>query len=260
IQGAQKVMSENNQYLTVHFTQYNENNEPEVIDQLIEKGTNGIIVYAWQSNSNVEYYTKLQKSGFPIVFIDKSINSLTSNLVLSDNYEGCYQGVEHLIKKGHKKIMFLSFSFCWGSSLEDRFKGYRQCLQDYGIEFDEEIAIVDVADELCVNEVLNNTLAKRKDVTACMCASDWMAYKLYGWCHDNKLKIPRDISICGFDNNSYSATLYPGLTTIAQDFEAIGTEAANLVLELNESTVKRKKIVVIPTTLVSRDSVNEITE
>ena len=68
------------------------------------------------------------------------------------------------------------------------------------------------------------------------------------------LRVPEDISIIGFDDISMSKYTDPALTTIRQDTDRIGRQAAVLLLDEIDSNTKKYRAKVIPVSLVKRDS------
>ena len=258
IKNAQDVMSANDQYLTVHFTDFKAQDEPQIIDKLVADGVSGIIVYALFSDVNQAYYARLLRSDLPVVFVDKSIYGLTANLVLADNHNGAYQAAEHLIQKGHRHIAFISYSSNWGSSLTERLRGFVQCLKDHDLPLVPGRMAVNIPDGSLVADNLDKLIRKHPETTAIQCATDHIARLAYEWANNRGLRIPQDISIIGFDNDIYTASMNPPMSTIAQDFSLIGTQAAELVLDISKTQSKLKRIIYTPTELVERDSVLDL--
>lgn len=258
IKSAQDVMSENGQYLTVHITDYKSDDERSIINKLIEDGVSGIIVYAMFSDVNQGYYASVARSHLPLVFIDKSVNGLTANLVLSDNQDGAYQATEYLIKNGHRQIAYISYSFTWGTSLKERVQGFKQCMTDHHIPVIEDAIAVDMYDKNAVSSRLDAIMEKHPDITAIQCGNDHIAKYAYRWAHSRGKRIPEDISIVGFDNDSFTSSMNPPMTTISQDFSLIGKEAAQLILDVSRNGSKLKQIIYTPVKLVERNSVMDI--
>ena len=67
--------------------------------------------------------------------------------------------------------------------------------------------------------------------TAIACASDLLAQQVYEALEQLGLRAGRDVSVVGFADLPESQWLAPKLTTIRQDFEQIGRNAARLILE-----------------------------
>ena len=72
--------------------------------------------------------------------------------------------------------------------------------------------------------------------------------------------MPEDISIIGFDNISMAKYTDPALTTIRQDTDRIGRQAAVLLLDEIDGKSKNYRAKVIPVSLVKRDSCQPYTQ
>jgi len=77
-------------------------------------------------------------------------------------------------------------------------------------------------------DALADSILKR-DVTALFCCNDKLAIEMIEKLTDRRVRIPQDVSIMGFDDWDHSSNLSIGLSTVRQDFEEIGRNAANLL-------------------------------
>jgi DNA-binding LacI/PurR family transcriptional regulator len=94
--------------------------------------------------------------------------------------------------------------------------------------------------------------------TALICANDLMAIGAMVYCREQSLEIPRDISICGFDDIPLASLVQPGLTSVDQRGDQLGRSACRLLLRLiappnpdDQAPIETDH----PTTLVVRGSV-----
>ena len=88
--------------------------------------------------------------------------------------------------------------------------------------------------------------------------SDLMAYGAFNAALDQGLRIPDDISIHGFDNLEYSAYTHPALSTVSLPLRKMGQKSAEIMLDILQKNPPEEHGLLIPCTLVSRDSVREI--
>ena len=72
------------------------------------------------------------------------------------------------------------------------------------------------------------------------------------------LSVPGDISVIGFDDSDVFHYHRPALTTLQQDFESIGFEAARLLVKLMRWAVSGCKKIYLPAKLIVRDSTKGI--
>jgi DNA-binding LacI/PurR family transcriptional regulator len=98
-------------------------------------------------------------------------------------------------------------------------------------------------------------LAADPSVTAVFAANDHIALGLLWALHEAGRRVPEDVSVIGFDDIPESAFFTPPLTTVRQDFTALGRRAVNLVLEQIAGALSVTPApIVIPTELVVRRS------
>ncbi|MET0734658.1 MAG: LacI family DNA-binding transcriptional regulator [Microbacterium sp.] len=90
------------------------------------------------------------------------------------------------------------------------------------------------------------------DVTAVFCANDQMALGVMRALSDAGRRIPDDVAVVGFDDVSDAADYRPPLTTVRQDFDALGERAVGALIEAIAGAAPR--VDVVPTSLVVRDS------
>ena len=74
------------------------------------------------------------------------------------------------------------------------------------------------------------------------------------------LRIPEDVSIVGFDDSPESAYYMPPLTTVRQDYEALGAESIHFLVEIiNNHETSTHQRVLMPQ-LIARQSTKAIDE
>ena len=163
-----------------------------------------------------------------------STNSLFDGIctVISDNEKGGYVAAEELIKKGHRKIAFISAPRNGISSAPiERWKGFKKALDDYKIPFDDELFVESrLWDKKGAYEAFESLYKRRKDFTAVFCVTDLLAFGVYEYAEKNGLRIPDDISVIGFDDDAADALMSPHLTTFRQDALRIADIASEMML------------------------------
>ncbi|WP_129339753.1 LacI family DNA-binding transcriptional regulator [Cellulomonas endophytica] len=102
---------------------------------------------------------------------------------------------------------------------------------------------------------LGQRLAADPDVTAISCANDEMATGVLRALHEAGRRVPEDVSVTGFDDIPLAAHLHPPLTTVLQDFTAIGHALVEMLLrQVRSGTLLSDERVVVAAPLVVRNS------
>ena len=228
----------------------------EIMRHVSTWNVDGLILFGMINDDGIRVSEKYKK---PIVCIDTySLEGLKhfTNVGLDDE-QGSYDIVNYLISQGHRRIAFLSDNQS-GVDFE-RLKGYKSALKDAGIAYRETnfLKIRPRTEE--IQESLEEICERSKEFTAIVCVSDLYAVTLMSALSDKGIKVPRDISIVGFDDNMLGQLYRPALTTVHQDVKAKGTTAADTLLKQlrGEKTPNQIKL---PTSLIIRDSVSNITK
>jgi LacI family transcriptional regulator len=141
----------------------------------------------------------------------------------------------HLHKLGHRRIGFFALNgeIAWAKA---RYGGYAQILCELGLPMDPSM-VVQVPAKLLEDrtaewhdEIDHAASLVKKGVTALMCASQWTASVLHRGLAARGLKIPKDVSITGFDDEDRVGLEDLKLTSTRVAGEAMGAEALRRVL------------------------------
>lgn len=187
--------------------------------------------------------------GVPVVAVaaGQRRGHLTTSI---DQYRGARAAVRHLIELGHKNIAHLSGPPSAPDAIE-RLRGWR----------DELGAAQLVAREpghgdwsAGSGHRFGEQLAADPDATAVFVANDQMALGLVSALIGRGLRVPEDLSIVGFDDVPEAAFYVPPLTTVSQDFAALGALTMQRVLIALEEPDDMAESTPIPTRLIVRKS------
>ncbi|BCN32793.1 LacI family DNA-binding transcriptional regulator [Anaeromicropila herbilytica] len=175
---------------------------------------------------------EIVNSEFPVVTIDHSFNDAIS--ILSDNVEGMRQLTQYIIDQGHTKIAYIHGTR--SSVTHNRLVSFNTVLRENSISIPEEYYVEGIYRDPERTEELAMNLLTHPDRPTCIIApDDYAALGIMNVAARLGLKIPDDISIAGYDGISVAQTLEPNLTTIRQDANKIGAEAAKQLINLIES-------------------------
>ncbi len=147
----------------------------------------------------------------------------SSDVVGVDHVLGARLAAEHLVALGHRRIQHVSGPAGWAES-EGRRQGFAEAIAAAGLE----VLPVVQGDWTAA---AGFAAAARLDpgVTAVACANDQLAIGLMAALSDAGRRVPDEVSVTGFDDLPEAAYLRPALTTVRQDFDAIGRRAVELI-------------------------------
>lgn len=174
-----------------------------------------------------------------------------------DDEGGARLATRHLIGLGHERIGMIS-AHPWSYNAEGRLRGYRTALEEAGLPFDPELIVTGETrkhagySEEAGAEAMAKLMALPERPTAVFASSDVQAYGAYAYARDNSIRVPRDVSLVGYDNLKLSR--YLDLTTVDQRMYDAGRDATQRLLArmLEPETTPRTQE--IPLALVERGS------
>lgn len=170
-------------------------------------------------------------SNLPVVIVDHTFNDAIS--ILSDNIEGMRQLTKYIVEQGHRKIAYIHGNK--SSVTHNRLVSFYNVLREYNIVIPNEYVVEGVYRSSEEAEKVTQGLLDLPEPPTCIIASDdYAALGVMNTIRRNGLHIPEDISVAGYDGISVSQALEPKLTTIIQDTDKIGAEAAKQLINLIE--------------------------
>lgn len=261
-QGVEDVAVEHGYNLFLCNSFRNRDKESSYIDALASKQVDGIIFASMTYSAQA--IQRLQDSDVRIVAFDRRISLEDVDAVLFDNRKGAEIAVEHLISLGHKNIAFLSGT-TQVSSRQARLDGYKASLENHGLSVNPKFILQDKHHEyenrrsnyeIDVGYRLGKQLIeKNPEVTAIFAVNDMTALGALKAVRSLGLKVPRDISLVGFDDIMMSELTDPPLTTVAQPKYEMGRAAAELLISrLEDEKASARHLLVFPPELIVRKS------
>jgi len=244
--------------------------ENRLLELLVQDRVGGIIIWpAIGEDKHDRVLFRLAAQRTPsLVLMDRTFPHLESDCVLCDNYGGAYAATQHLITLGHRRIAFLSRPILQLLPIAERLRGYRQALQDAGLTPLPPLLVGSPGQEITAEYALRTyTDVNNHDVreiarylenpqraTAIFTMNDFMAMQVLSAAKLVGLRMPDDFSLVGFDDLDIVTQLEVPLTTVAQDPLALGSRAAELLIERIEGYKGPPHQVVLPTRLMVRAS------
>jgi DNA-binding LacI/PurR family transcriptional regulator len=162
-----------------------------------------------------------------------------------DQYAGAVLAVTHLIELGHRDILHLAGPPDWFDA-RTRAKGWRATLEDAGLRAVPPV-IGDWSSDFGYAYGLGHELGQ---ATAIFAANDQMALGLVRGLADRGLRVPGDISVVGFDDLPDAKHYCPPLTTVRQDFAALGSLALASTIAAIDGAQGPEHAMIAPTLIV----------
>ena len=198
---------------------------------------------------------ELVNSGFPTMLVDLDVMGPRTGYVCSDNRGGARLAMEKLLSLGHRRIAHISGHM---NSLagRDRFLGYKEALDEAGMAYDSSLVVDGDYTQEGGEQAMERLLRLSSPPTAVFASGDMMAVGAIHALRNHGIRVPKDVSVIGFDDLDVCNVIRPPLTTIRQDRPGMGAAAAEALTSMLEQPSVPPRIVTLPTTLVERRSVD----
>ena len=172
---------------------------------------------------------QLVATGLPIAQVAPPADNAATLNVSIDDASAARTLTEHVIGLGHRRIALVL-----GPSNHDatakRHAGYKQALRGRGIELDRSLVVPGNFSFDSGRAAALKLLSVGRRPTAIIASNDDMAAGVMAAAHEIGLQLPRDLSVCGFDDAPIARAMWPQLTTMRQPVEDMAYSAADLLL------------------------------
>ncbi|MFC4057047.1 LacI family DNA-binding transcriptional regulator [Planomonospora corallina] len=220
----------------------------DALGYLTEQAVDGIVVVAPQ-RSAARALTDLP-AGAPVVAVEGGAAGDVSTVSV-DQVAGARLATEHLLGLGHETVWHVSGPSDWLEA-EGRVEGWRAALAAAGRR-EPEMLVGDWSPRSGYEA--GRRLAGMEDVTAVFVANDQMALGVLRAFAEEGVRVPERISVVGFDDIPESEFFSPPLTTVRQDFAAVGRRSIEMLLRRIETGERRgRETSVVPPRFVERAS------
>ncbi len=193
------------------------------VGRLLDEAVEAIVV-AVAHRAAIET-TRALELPIPVVLVQ----GVTAGEVMAagiDQAAGAALATDHLLDLGHRRIAHVSGPLDWVEAGQRR-DGWRQAHERRGLLPGPELA----GDwSPASGYAAGNRLVQDEAVTAVFAANDGMALGLLKAFHEQGRRVPEDLSVVGFDDIPEAAYFWPALTTVSQEFSALGRVAVDLTL------------------------------
>jgi len=223
--GVEDIVWEHGYDLVLYNTAGDPERELAYIQGLRRRHVDGAI-FPWMRNGWAEL-REMDQSGVLIIVLGRAPEQYGLDVFAIDNVRGGYLATEHLLQLGHRCIAYISADLS-----REREQGYRKALHDYGLEPDESLVFREyVAPEMERGGIVVRRLLERDDLpTAIFAYNDVTAIGVWMELERHGLRVPRDISLVGFDDIPMASVIRGGLTTVALPHYEYGRNAAEFLL------------------------------
>lgn len=226
------------------------------VDMLLEQQQVAGVVFAGglysQAEADHRHYERLARRKLPVVLINAGIETLPFPRVVCDDASAAEQAVDHLVSLGHHRIGLLLGPRDHVPSLR-KLEAARAALRASGTPLAEDL-VVHCQFSLQSGQSGAATLLGR-GATGLVCASDPLALGAVRAARRAGRAVPDEVSVVGYDDSSFMASVEPPLTTVRQPIEAMGRAAvSSLIAQIRGEETTAGELLFEPELVVRRST------
>lgn len=211
------------------FINSDEKNSAEEWAEVIASSVDGILFMS--DILTDDEYEQIEKTPVPVIFVNGYSTHPKLGSVCIDNESCSYQTTMEMIKRGNKKIIYISTEHLYSVN-EMKEEGYRKAMKEAGLE----PVIVKSSGDLSINEKHFTDILENDVPEVVLASRDSMAISFMNIASKRGIKVPEQLQVIGFQNTRYAELSNPKLTCVETPIYEIGNVAMSNLTELMRST------------------------
>lgn len=216
---------------------YDPAQEVDAVASLISERPTGLILTVCDPQRSPALSSQLP----PTVLLHNRPTSRFAAAVTTDNFMAGHELTELLLKRGHRRILFISGHFGASDRALLRYQGYLSAMAEAGVPALDacEIPFINSYEQLDLTAPMSSLRP-----TAIIASNDLLACGVIGALRRLNLSIPQDVSVAGFDGIAIGRLMDPPLTTVEMPDATMGAAAASLLLDMAENAAPARHLTV----------------
>lgn len=255
LSGIEKVINEAGYVAIITDSGDNVKKEAANARNLFERRVDGLITSFSGDSHKRDHFNSFVEKNIPVVLIDSLEQTMSGTSIIIDNRMCGYTATNHLIEHGCRRVAHITYSLKKNINAL-RYKGYRDALSENKISFNDNWLIVaESGEEACVEAAkkimrlkpLPDGVFINDDFAAAVCMRTFIGHGF---------KVPGDIAVVGFNNDTIGTLIKPALTTIDYPARAIGEAAARVLIKhlLGIESIDKTSTITLRSELIVRQS------
>lgn len=249
----QNILFENGVVSILFNTEYSEQIEARCIAHILAQNVRAIVAINSDRVSEAMIPRDV-KMVYVDSFPERVPRECESVFFTADHEYGAYLAGRELIDRGSRKLMMIT-SIPGEQATEKRIQGFKRACEESNIVLDENMILeAKSLNYQSAYKIMNDALKQGLDFDGVFCQTDWLASGALAALIDNKIAVPDQVRLIGFDDISISSFCIKPFSTIHQPITEMGKEAANTILAMLSGEKQQETTKVFPVTLVRRET------
>lgn len=250
VAGIEEVCFENNFSVVLSFSERDADKETQAVQNMVRRGVEGLIWHSVQTDEQVT--ALLRKTELPVILFGRQLPEWERDALITDDGRGAAEVMRHLRELGHRRVALITGETFTSHASRRREETYRRVMtsenqppliRDGNYTFEG------------ARDATRKLLEERGRPTAFFCISDRMALGCLSALQDAGLRVPRDVSLVGYDNLELLNYVRPRLTTVDHGGREAGRRLARQLLHrIQEPSLPPQTLISEPRLLVRETS------
>ena len=204
------------------------------------------------------FIANFPRQGIPVVLINRDVDGVELDRVVSDNLDGGRQAGQMLTELGHRRIAIIAGP-ANTSTARDRECGFRESLSAAGLELDRRLSRAGDYSHHSGYQWCLELLREEPAPTAIACANDVVAFGALDAARRLGVRVPEDLSVVGYDDVEMASWEAFNLTTVHQPLARMARVAARLLIgRLEHAPESSPQAHVFPARVVKRQTTGPV--
>jgi LacI family transcriptional regulator, galactose operon repressor len=231
--------------------------EAGFLDLLEEQRVQGVLITPIDDAN--ERLLRLRERGILVILLDRLARRADLCSVSVDDVLGGELAVRHLLESGHRRMAFVGGPARL-EQVRDRHQGALKAVREAGLDIDETLRHVETpgttvsAGRDAAERILGTPRTRRP--TAVFCANDLLALGVLQVLTRQRVRVPTDIALVGYDDIDFAAAAAVPISSVRQPRQALGRAAAELLIDEagNPDTHQHRQVIFEPELVVRESS------
>lgn len=245
LSGIEKSLNGAGYHAIIQQSEHSLQKEREAVETLLSHDIAALIaepVIAPDGSTNEKLYRTIA-ADIPVIFLDNPLPAMPVHALMSDDVLAGEMAARTAFEYGHRSFGFVCQREYTPKA--NRIAGAKNFLRSVGVQWDEAHSIevqgqgrssnvTQKLDEYFGGEASGAARGGKNIPTVFICSNDEEAAEFMRVAGRHGVRVPRDVSVIGFDNSRFGEALLPALTSVSHPRYEMGALAGRIVRYLCE--------------------------
>lgn len=223
----------------------------DIFSDILKTNIDGIIFTYYLQERNISNFKCMSERGIPVVIVDNLPFSGDYPFILSDDVKGGYLACTHLLSKGHRKIILLSYDIEEFTQVK-RLEGYRKAISEANLP-QENLRVLKIRSAHELFKELEKIYENSIEYTAIAGLSDTEVIDCYSILKELEINVPSQVALIGYGNQVGGRLLEIPLSTVEMPVFEMGVQACQMLVDFLEGRGTLDKRI-LDIRIIERDS------